>query len=217
MGGFDTITDAILPIGQAGVEADLAGIFSLALIAVFLCVLISFYGYKIFRFELTLLGALGFGLLGYLVISPFVTDLIGSAIDFEILISAAVGLLMAIIGAVFVNVFYRISLGLLGLLTGYLLGAYLYIWLLVLNPDVTFLRESYVSIIITVLVALIVGVLFFFFFRFIYIILSSFGGMILASMIILGSVTTAVSALYAIPVGVIAGIFAAKRQFANYD
>ena len=180
--------------------------------------IIALYSYKLFRIELVLEGILGFGILGGFVLGPWLdTNL--TFIPESISVSAIVGILFAIIGGLIMHFFFKFALFVTGAAAGWF-AMYGFGLPILANqfPDVQFFSDNAGKILIPILTAIIVGVLFIFLFKFLYIILTSFGGMGIAAILLGfaiapegGMITFIASAA----VGVIAGIFATVYQYKN--
>ena len=193
--------------------------FVLTLPIAVVCVIVAFWGYKIFKASLSIVGALVFGVLGATVVGPLVVGSMGDVLP-GINISAAIGFVLAIVGAILIGVLYKVGIFVSGAAGGYLIGQMLLPLFASLLPDVEFITSELGTIIIPAVMALIVGIFSVFIFKFLYILATSVGGMTIVGFLVGTSVfnepdgTVLIASLV---VGAIVGIFAMVRQYKNAD
>ena len=154
-------------------------LFTIILLGAWAC-----FGYRIFKFTLTALGALSFGAVGNLLVSPLLEDKLASIAE-KINLPIISGLAFAILGAILVNLAEKFAVFAMGGGVGFLLGRLLLSKLTVAFPSFEFLGEKYSEIIIPAICALTLALLFTFKFRELYIATSGILGMILLLQIVL--------------------------------
>ena len=211
MDGLLNSFEGVLPEEFAGMLG-----FPIILVAVLILGLTALYSYRIFKIMLTVSGVLGAGISGYLVVAPLILKSLASApeaIDLQVII----GLVMALLGGLLINLLFKVALFLSGAASGFLAGVSVILPLLINQfPDSEFFTGNAGMWVVGGICALILGILCIFLFKFLYITISSVGGMTGAAVLIGsqvaptgGTIVLIVSAL----VGVIAGIFAAVHQY----
>ena len=210
MNGLLNSLEDVLPAGMAEF------IFPISLVVVLILGLSALYSYRIFKIMLTVTGALGAGIGGYLGAAPLILNSLESvpeAFDLKVVI----GIVAALLGGLLINFLFKVALCLSGAAVGFLGGSTLILPLLINQfPDSEFFTGNAGLWVVGGICALILGILFIFLFKFFYIVTSSLGGMIGASVILgvqvapnSGMIAIIISAL----IGVIAGIFAAVFQY----
>jgi len=213
-GYIDSIFEGIeLPPPVAELMASYAFIFALS--AVVGCCIMAFWGYKIFKFSLSIAGATVFGTIGGTVLGPLLAGAIGDALP-GVNISAILGFVLALIGAIILGIFHKVGIFVSGAASGYLLGTVFAIFLSSLMPNVEFFRNQIGIIIISAIVALIIGVLSIFLFKFVYILVTSVGGMAIAALTVIMTVMhepSDVAILISLAVGALIGIVAMIVQY----
>ena len=200
--------------------ADFAG-FPIILIATLILGLMAIYSYKIFRITLTLGGAIVCGLVGSSLVAPIVVGLLGEGAPLGIEMEYAIGFIFALIGGVTMNFFFKVALFISGAGAGWMVGSTIVTSIVrSILPTVEFLNTSIGEYVINGVCAIIVGVLSLFLFKFIYIVFTSLGGMIGASLLIVTSIKPEAgnaATMVAIAIGFIAGIIAAVNQYKSSD
>ena len=177
--------------------------------AAILLIINAFFGYKIFKFAITVESAVGLGIIAYTFIGPWIFQNPPEKVN----LSAILGILFAALGALLAGFFIKTMLFVNGAGLGFFLGsggAYL------LSANNEFFAQNWVIICVGVLAALILGVLFIFFFKPIYILVSSVLGMSLVGFIISYIVCPDIYVIFSVimvAIGFIAGIVAAVYQF----
>ena len=195
-----------------------AYLFVAVLAAAVVCGIVALYSYKLFRIELVIEGILLFGILGGVVLGPWLENALTFIPD-SISISAILGILLAIIGGFIMHFFFKFALFITGAAIGWF-GMYSFGlgFLAEKFPDFAFFQDNAGKIIIPILTAIILGVIFIFLFKFLYIILTSFGGMCGAA-VLLGLAIVPdggmVVLIASLVVGAIAGICATVYQYKN--
>ena len=184
-------------------------------------VLFAFWGYKIFKALLPIVGAAGFGTVGYMLIAPLVVKAIGNSLTIGIDIPVVIGWVCAIIGAILMGAFLKLALFIEGAGIGFVVGATVFNTLGAQNPTVAFLNGDVGYYIVSVAAAIILALLFVFLFKYIYIFITSVGGLAIVGGILgltLMSQLNPIVLYAAAGVGAVVGIFAMAFQLrrANY-
>lgn len=213
-------------IAEAGIPEETLTLITTYLFYVLLAtsitlVLFAFWGYKIFKAFLPIVGAAGFGTVGYMLIAPLVTKALGESLTIGIDIPVVIGWACAIIGAILMGSFLKFALFVEGAGIGFVVGAYVFNTLGALNPTVAFLQGDVGYYIVSGLAALILALIFVFLFKYIYIFITSVGGLAIVGGVLgltLMSELNPIVLYVAAGVGAIVGIFAMVFQLrrANY-
>jgi len=162
--------------------AQMLASFPILLSVALALILVALYSYRIFRLELSVGGAIGCGTAGYLFLAPFILEKIPNlpeGIDF----AAIIAIVCAILGWVLIYALHKISLFLCGAGVGFYIGMILAAYLAAALPDAAIFQNNIVFWVICGICALALGIIFVFLFKPLYIILTSFGGMIGAAML----------------------------------
>ena len=197
--------------------------------AAFVYIIYACYCYKLLRFSLVLAFSAIFGVAGAFVTEMFVPAVAG------INVSAAVGVVCAIIGALVGKNLFKFCVFVVGAALGFVVGMVLPTFL----PNVEFLQNPTILLIVAAVCALVVGILSIFLFKALYIIINCVGGVAVAGAMVGAALTDGVEFItdpatgalsIATPgnnmtfilagavLGLIAGIVIAVNQFKNsYD
>ena len=217
MGDFSGILSGM---GGEGGSIDLATLFQtmgfpIILGALLGCIVLAFYGYRILKFALVAIGAIGFGVLGNMILAPLALGAMGEvSTDFNL--AVIIGLVCAAIGALLINFLYKLAIFVSGAAVGYYIGTFVYVWLAGRFTDVAFFAEEYAPIVVGAVCALLVGLLFLFLFKFVYILSTSVGGMVSAGYVLATSIVTVpnpVVTYVCLGLGLVVGIIALVHQF----
>ena len=140
-------------------------------------VLLAFYSYRILKLELSISAAIGGAYLGYLfapnMLAPL-ADTLPEGVDFAVIIGVA----CAILGWVLAWALHKLAVFLVGAAGGFYGGTIAFAFIALRFPDVEFLSSEIFCWIITIVCAILAGVIFLYLFKFLYIFITSFGGMI---------------------------------------
>lgn len=188
----------------------------ITLVLVALLGLIAFFGYRIFKYAVKVVVAVSFAVLGNFFVLDFIRDFISPMLPESFSVAAISGLIFALIGLVLSIFCYSFVLFLVGgglsyMFSGYILG---FIGTFVTIPE--FLLEGIGFIVVSVLIALVAGLLFMCCFKIIYIILTSIGSLAIAfALVLLAVIPSASMPLVGIALGLGAavGIIALFLQF----
>jgi hypothetical protein len=190
--------------------------FPVILVAVLICGLMAIYSYRIFRLSLTVFGAIGLGVVGGNIVAPLLINAMGEAPE-GISMVAVCGFISALIGGLLMNFLFKVALFLSGAGAGFGLGISVVLPLLINQfPDSTFFAGEGGFWVVGGVCALILGILFIFLFKFLYIVSTSMGGMITASLLVCTAIVPdggVIVVAASIIIGFVAGIFAAVKQY----
>lgn len=206
----------------AMIPADVVAIYNnyktvILLAAICILALFAFEGYKLFKMLIYAGSAFGFAYVGYMYIAPLLAQHVGSyvpeIIDFNILVAVLCGVI-----AIFLTRFaYNFMIMVLGSAAGYFLGSMLIYEILVdYFNTLDFLKAGYVKHIIGGVFAAILGILFILLFKHVFMILTSFGGLIDAALILQTLLVPNADwnvKICFILVGIAIAIFAVVRQY----
>ena len=211
---LESLTEGI-ESGALSPEALLSGMtFPVTLVTVLACMLMAFYSYRIFRIEISVVGSVLLGYVGYALLAPLVLQNVQIE---NVNLAAAIGIVCAIAGWFIAHALYKLVVFAAGALLGYSLGAMLAETLASTFTDVQFLCSDTGKIVVAAVCALIAGILFISLFKVVYILLTSLGGMIsavfLAGMSVCDVATMPAVYLGLLVLGTVLGIVAAVHQF----
>lgn len=147
--------------------------------------LMAFFGYRIFKYAVRLIAAVSFAVLGNFFVLDFIRDFISPMLPESFSVAAISGILFALLGLLLSIRCYNFVMFLIGGGLSYmfassilgLIGTYVEV------PAI--LTEGIGFIVVSVLIALVVGLLFMCCFKLIYIILTSIGSVALIFALIL--------------------------------
>lgn len=185
--------------------------------AICLLVLFAFEGYKLFRLVVYAGGAFGFAYIGYNFIAPLLIPSLEGMVPDIININALVAVLCAVVAIFLTRFAYNFVIMLLGGGAGYLLGSMVVYKILVGYFDtLDFLKAGYVKHIVGGIFAAIFGILFILLFKHVFMILTSFGCLIDAAlmlqMLLVPNADWTVKICF-ILVGIAVAVFAVVRQY----
>ena len=188
----------------------------ITLVLIALLGLIAFFGYRIFKYAVKVIVAVSFAVLGNFFVLDSIKAFISPVIPETFSVAAISGLIFAIIGLVLSIFCYSFVLFLVGgglsyMFAGSILG---FIGNFVVIPEI--LLEGVGFIVVSVLIALVSGLLFMCLFKLIYILLTSIGSLALAfALVLLAVMPSADMTLIciALAIGAIVGVIAMLRQF----
>lgn len=157
------------------------------IIAIFGFILVAFEGYKLFKMALYVISAGSLGILTYYFVGPFIAQYATKLLpdwgwlDF----GAVAAILVALIAILLTRVAYNGMILLLGLACGFGFG-YIYLWRVIrdLFNTLEFLREDTARYLIAGVMAVIAGILFILLFKHAFIVASSAGCAIFASILL---------------------------------
>ena len=144
-------------------------------------VLTAFYSYRILRLELSISAALAGGYFGYLLLAPLLLEKIADTLPEGVDFAVVIGVVCAILGWILAWVLHKIAVFLVGASGGFFGGTFAFGFIASMFPEVEFLSSDIFYWIITIVCALLAGVIFVYLFKFLYIFITSFGGMVGAS------------------------------------
>lgn len=195
-----------------------AYVFAFVLSSVVLLFILAFWGYKLLKACLAIAGAATFGIIGNTFIAPLVVPHTENLVPAWINVGGIIGMVLAGIGALLMVKLYKLGIFAEGAALGYFLGSTATGIILTYAPNLAFLNTPIGNIVVSCVLALILGVLFALLFKHIFILVTSVGGLCAAGVLIgscfvfeLNPVILTVSA----GVGVIVGICAMVYQYKN--
>lgn len=175
--------------------------------------IMAYHGFWLFKKCLPISGALAFGAVGSLVVTPMLDDMVGNMIPEAISLAAIIGFVCAIVGALLMTYAFKLSIFLLGAGAGAGVGL---IVSALLKGTIEFFATQIGALVAVGVCALVVAILTALLFRPLFIIVTSVLGLAAAgacvglavmpegNLIVLGVCAA---------IGFIVGIFAAKKQF----
>lgn len=188
-------------------------IFPNALSVIIVFGLLAFFGYRLFRYFLVIGGAVGCGLLGYTVISPWLISILDLSSPSRILLSALLGIVLALAGGLVVNRFMRPAVYLFMAGVGFCLFRELAFLIAGWSTLLSFLADATPSAIFATVMGLVFGAIVLPFFKTIYVLLTSVGGLALAGYLIANALLLTPTFAYILAaVGALCGIFAMRYQ-----
>lgn len=188
----------------------------ITLITVAVLGLIAFFGYRIFKYAVKVVAAVAFAVLGNFFVLDFIRDFISPMLPESFSIAAVSGLVFALIGLVLSIFCYKFVMFLAGGGIAFMLSDTIIALVGKFVALPSFLTAGIGKTIVSVLIALIVGLLFMCCFKLIYIILTSVGSLALSfALILLAIIPSAGLSLtgIALAVGAIVGLVAMFLQF----
>lgn len=190
-----------------------------ALVVIIACIALAFYGTRLFKACITLVGTVFFGEIGNTVVAGLIFNALGdAALEIPFNIAAVIGFVFAAIGFLLSYKLYKFAIFLFGGAIGYTIGTTVAGIIAVNNPDVEFLTSEMFFIIAPVVCAALVGIITLFVFKFLYIFATSFTGMCTASMAACLTVYPDTVGLILFSVlGVVLSIVAMVYQFKNSE
>ena len=179
--------------------------FPIVLILAVVAGVLAFYGYTLFKKFLPLFGAVAFGIIGASIVAPLIP------VTLPIVnLNAIVGIVLAVIGALLMIYAYKLAIFVIGAGIGFVVGY------VVLAPMLSL--SGVVALIVSGVLALIVAILSLRLFKPIFILVTSVVSLIavgaLGAFVVFAEPSIIFVAVLAV-VGLIVGIFAAKKQFTD--
>ena len=151
--------------------------FVSALVTVIAGIILAFCGVKLFRIAITLSGTYLFGTVGNTIVAAFLYENLGEALlELPINVAVLVGFAFAAIGFVLSYKLYKLAIFLFGGAIGYVLGNTVAA-MLAANLEGEFFTSEMFPLIVSVVCAILVGIITLFIFKFLYIFVTSFAGM----------------------------------------
>ena len=191
------------------------------MVAACLLVLLAFEGYKIFKMLLFAGSAIGFGIVGFWYIAPLIPESIKSYVPAILEVNVLVAIALALLAIFLCKIAQPLMIMILGGLTGYFLGSTIVYTLLIDSFNtLDFLRIDIVKHIVGGAIAAVMVLIFLLFFKHIYIVSTSFGGVIAASLMIQSILLPAADDSMKICFVILAialGIFALVRQYTEEE
>ena len=179
--------------------------FPVVLIAAVVAGVLAFFGYTLFKKCLSLSGAVAFGIIGSSIVAPYIPVALPI-----VNLPAVVGIVCAIIGAILITKAYKLALFVMGAGAGFYAGYF------IVAP--MFALDGVIAIVVGAVLAIIVALLALRIFKGIFILLTSVVSLAgigaLASLVIFQQTNIIFVAALAV-VGLIVGIFGAKKQFTD--
>ena len=155
------------------------------LASICLLALFAFEGYKLFRMAIYAGSAFGFAYVGYMYLAPALHASVAEYIPNIINFNAIVALLCAVIAIFLTRFAYNFMIMLIGGASGYLLGSMVVYTILVhYFNTLDFLRADYVKHIVGGIFAAIFGILFILLFKHVFMVMTSFGCLIDAALLL---------------------------------
>ena len=187
------------------------------MVAACLLVLLAFEGYKIFKMLLFAGSAIGFGVIGFWYLAPIIPADIKALVPAIVEVDVLIAIVLALLALFLCKVAQPLMIMILGGITGYFVGSTLVYTLLVAHFDtLDFLKMDTVKYIVGAAIASVMVLIFLLFFKHIYIVGTSFGGVIAAALmvqsILLPAADDSMKICFVI-LAVALGIFALCRQY----
>lgn len=174
---FDSIIQSITTLDFAALFGSIT--FEIALASVVLCIISAFFALRLFKIYISAVGAFTFGYIGYYVMLILLDEGLVPPVD-GINLQVLTGLVAAILGFLIASFLHKVVLFVGGAAGGFLLGNLV---VELISANVTPIDEN-VALIISGVVALVIGALVCAIFKPIYIFVTSIGGMALAAVIV---------------------------------
>lgn len=187
------------------------------LAAACILVLLAFEGYKLFKMSVYGGGAFVFGLLGLWYLAPKLPDAVRTIVPDILAFDALVALACALVAVFLARFAFKFMIMILGGVAGYFLGS-MYIYNIMLNyfNTLDFLKMDAVKHIVGGVFAALLALIFLLMFKHIFMVGTSFGGMIGASifvrMMLIPTAEDSIKISF-IVLGVAVAIFAVIRQY----
>ena len=187
-----------------------------ALIVVIVGIALAFWGTRLFKICITLVGTVFFGIIGADVVAPLLFEAIGdAALEMPFSIAAVIGFVFAALGYLLSYKLYKFAIFLFGGAIGYFLGNTV-APMLAENLEGEFFTSEMFPIIVSVVCAILVGIITLFVFKFLYILSTSFSGMCAACLsasvaIAPGMVSLVIFGILGIVLSIVAMVFQYKH------
>ena len=213
-----------MPEGAEGLEELLSTVsgfeFPIMLITVICLTFFAYYGYRLFRRALFVVGAVIFGAAGSIYISPIIVTTLGESAPTNVNISIITGIICAVLGAVLIRFLYKFALFICGTLFGYTAGCLFLSPLLAQATKVEWFLTQTGMVVIGAALALILGIVCVTLFKPVFIISSAIPGMVYSGITLGSSIFVVadetVTTMCAI-IGLLVGIHASYYQFKHSE
>lgn len=181
--------------------------FPIVLVAAIVAGIFAFYGYTLFKKCLALFGAVAFGVAGSVISASFLSEISIPLVN----IASIIGIVCAVIGAVLMIHVYKLAIFVVGAAGGYFAAQLVIVPMLAL--------EGTVALVVSIVAAVIVAILALLLFKPLFILLTSVVLMVgvgaISAFALFVEPTVVFVAVTAV-IGLIVGICAAKKQFADH-
>ena len=193
-----------ISILQAGFPVIFALVISL--------IILAFYGYRLWTYEIKIIVAVVLGVVGYTLSLTYIPL---ESMPAGINLPAIIGFVCAILGAVIAKFLFKLSIFASGAVLGFMLGsAVFYPLLLGILTDIPFMYEPYMIYVVGGVIALLLGILFVTLFKHVYIIITSLGGMITAGYLVGVLIMPSTTGIFVGAIlGIVMGIVAMTKQY----
>ena len=175
-------------------------------------IILAFYGYRLWSFEVKIIVAIALGVVGWSLATAYIPlESIPEGINLPVII----GIACAILGAVIAKFLFKLSIFASGAFLGFSLGSVVFYPLLLgILSDVAFMYEPYMIYVVGGVFALLLGILFVTLFKHVYIIITSLGGMITAGYLVGALISpTPIGTLVGVALGIVMGIVSTTKQY----
>ena len=175
-------------------------------------IILAFYGYRLWSFEVKIIVAIALGVVGWSLATAYIPlESIPEGINLPVII----GIACAILGAVIAKFLFKLSIFASGAFLGFSLGSVVFYPLLLgILTDVAFMYEPYMIYVVGGVIALLLGILFVTLFKHVYIIISSLGGMITAGFLVGTLIMPSNAGIFVgVILGIVMGIVAMTKQY----
>ena len=175
-------------------------------------IILAFYGYRLWSFEVKIIVAIALGVVGWSLATAYrPLESIPEGINLPVII----GIACAILGAVIAKFLFKLSIFASGAFLGFSLGSVVFYPLLLgILTDVAFMYEPYMIYVVGGVFALLLGIIFVTLFKHVYIIISSLGGMITAGFLVGTLIMPSNAGIFVgVALGIVMGIVAMTKQY----
>lgn len=189
---------------QAGFPVILGIVISL--------IILAFYGYRLWSYEVKIIVAIVLAVVGYTLSSTYIPlESIPEGINLPVII----GFVCAILGAVIAKFLFKLSIFASGAFLGFSLGSVVFYPLLLgILTDMPFMYEPYMIYVVGGVIALLLGILFVTLFKHVYIIITSLGGMITAGYLVGVLIMPSTTGIFVgVILGIVMGIVSMTKQY----
>ena len=205
----------LLPPHIVGLIEQYKPLFLLAAICV--VSLLAFEGYKLFKMLVYIGGAFAFGYLGITYLTPLIAETVVPMLPANINFPGLVAVVCALIAVFLTRCAYTFMIMVIGGVGGYFLGSTVIYNLLVgYFNTLDFLQGDMVKHIVGGVIAALLALIFILLFKHIYMLATSFGGMIACALLLQNIVMPSAdenTQICFIILGVAVGIFALVHQY----
>ena len=205
----------LLPPHIVGLIEQYKPLFLLA--AICIVSLLAFEGYKLFKMLVYIGGAFAFGYLGITYLTPLIAETVVPMLPANINFPGLVAVVCALIAVFLTRCAYTFMIMVIGGVGGYFLGSTVIYNLLVgYFNTLDFLQGDMVKHIVGGVIAALLALIFILLFKHIYMLATSFGGMIASALLLQNIVMPSAdenTQICFIILGVAVGIFALVHQY----